>query len=122
MSILPKTIPIPGNRYNRIMPSRFVQDFFDFIREQGAIGLAVGFVLGAAVKDVVNAFVNDIVNPLLGLMLGKAEVLRKASFRISTAEIKWGDFLATTIDFIIIAVFVYYFVKILKINRLDKAK
>lgn len=94
----------------------------DFIREQGVIGLAVGFILGGAVSNLVSALVDDIINPLLGLILGAAEGLATASLKIGTAELMWGHLLTVLIDFIIIALVVYYGVRALKLDQLDKKK
>lgn len=95
-------------------------EFLEFVKKQGIVGLAVGFVLGGSVSKVVTALVNDIINPLMSLILGKAENLREAKLVIGDAEILWGDFLSVTIDFIIIAVVVYYAVKLLGIQDLKK--
>ena len=42
-----------------------MKGFLDFIREQGVVGLAVGFILGGAVSKLVTAIITDIVNPIL---------------------------------------------------------
>lgn len=99
-----------------------MKGFLDFIREQGVIGLAVGFILGGAVSKVVTALVTDIINPLLGIVLGAAEGLKTASFGIGSARILYGDLLSVLIDFLVVALVVYYGVKILGLNRLDKSK
>ena len=96
--------------------------FLDFIREQGVVGLAVGFILGGAVSKVVTGFVEDVVNPLVGLALGSAEGLKAASVPVGSAKILYGALLSTTIDFIIIALVVYFGVKMLKLDKLDKKK
>ena len=96
--------------------------FFNFIREQGLVGLAVAFILGQAITRVVQAFVNDIINPLLGLALGTAGSLKDAKFHFFSATIAWGDFVNTSIDFLTIALVVYLGVKLLKADRLDKKK
>ena len=49
-----------------------MKGFTDFIREQGVVGLAVGFILGGAVSKVVSSLVSDIINPVLGIVLGAA--------------------------------------------------
>ena len=97
-----------------------MHEFMDFIRKQGVVGLAVGFVLGSAVSKVVTALVTDIINPLLSILLGKTENLKAAKFAVGDVEILWGDFLSTTIDFLIIALVVYYAVKLLGINPSGK--
>lgn len=99
-----------------------VKGFIDFVREQGVVGLAVGFILGGAVSKVVSALVDDIINPVLGVFLGQAESLRKASLTIGEATIKWGDFMVVVIDFLIIALVVYYIVKGLGLDKADKKK
>ncbi|KXK11088.1 MAG: Large-conductance mechanosensitive channel [Microgenomates bacterium OLB23] len=52
-----------------------LEQFFEFVREQGVIGLAIGFILGGAVTKLVAAFVQDIINPLVGIALGAATSL-----------------------------------------------
>ncbi len=91
-------------------------EFMDFIRKQGVVGLAVGFVLGGAVSKVVTALVTDIINPLLGIVVGRTEGLKEAKWSFAGGEILWGDFLAVTIDFLVIALVVYYAVKLLGIE------
>jgi len=99
-----------------------IQGFFDFIRKQGVVGLAVGFILGGSISRLVSAFVNDIVNPLLGLALGKVEGLKSASIRIGSAEVRYGDFLGTLVDFIVIALVVYLGYKALGIEKAGEKK
>jgi len=96
--------------------------FFEFIREQGTIGLAVGFILGGAVSKVVASLVADIVNPIVGIALGAAGNLSDYSLKIGPATIKYGNFLAVLIDFIIIAAVVYFGIKGLGLDKLDKKK
>ncbi len=97
-----------------------MKGFMDFIREQGVVGLAVGFILGGAVSKVVASLVSDIINPVLGLVLGKVDGLASASIKIGEASIMWGSFLTVLIDFLVIALVVYYGVKGLGLNKLDK--
>ena len=96
--------------------------FMDFVRKQGVVGLAVGFILGGAISKVVTALVTDIINPLLGVFLGAADGLKQAHLNVGEVEILWGDFLSVTIDFLIIALVVYYGVKVLGLEHLDKKK
>lgn len=99
-----------------------MKNFLDFVREQGVAGLAVGFILGGAVSKVVAALVTDIVSPLLGVALGAVGGLKTASFYIGPAEILYGDFVSVIIDFLVIALVVYFGVKMLGLDKLDKKK
>ena len=98
-----------------------VSGFFDFIREQGVVGLAVGFILGGSIRSVVDSIVVDIINPLLGLILGKVD-LSQAVLKIGSAQIAWGNFVTTLINFTIVAGVVYFGVKGLGLEKLDKKK
>jgi len=97
-----------------------MKGFIDFIRERGVVGLAVGFILGGAVSKVVSALVTDIINPLLGIVLGATGNLKVMSFKIGSAEILYGDLISITIDFLVIAAVVYFGVKLLGLDKLDK--
>jgi large conductance mechanosensitive channel len=97
-----------------------MKGFLDFIREQGVVGLAVGLVLGVAVKDVVNSFVESFVNPLLGLILGGTGGLETYELKVGNVIFTWGKFLSTSIDFLVVAAVIYFVVKGLKLDKLDK--
>jgi large conductance mechanosensitive channel len=99
-----------------------MEGFMDFIRKQGVVGLAVGFILGGAVSKVVSSLVEDIINPLLGIALGAAGSLETASLKLGPASIMWGSFVAVLIDFLVIALVVYYGVKGMGLDKLDKKK
>jgi large conductance mechanosensitive channel len=99
-----------------------MKNFIQFVREQGVVGLAIGFILGGAVGKVVSSLVADIIQPILGLVLGVAGGLTEASFKILGATIKYGNFIAVLIDFIIIALVVYFGFKALKLDKLDSPK
>ncbi len=98
-----------------------MQGFLDFIREQGVVGLAIGFILGAEVTALVKALVTNIINPIIGLF-GSADSLADASFMIGDATIGYGAFVAQLINFLIIAAVVYYVFKGLGLDKLDKKK
>jgi len=99
-----------------------MKGFLEFVREQGVMGLAVGFILGGAISKVVTSFVNDIINPILGLILGAAGDLSAMSIRLGRVEIMLGNFIAVLIDFLVIAAVVYFGVKKLGLDKLDKKK
>lgn len=96
--------------------------FVRFVREQGVVGFAIGFILGGSVSKVVASLVNDIINPVLGLALGFAGGLKEQSFTILSAKITWGHFVGNVIDFIVIALVVYYGFVLLGLTKFDKKK
>ncbi len=94
------------------------QGFLNFVREQGVMGLAIGFILGTAVTKVVTSFVQDVLNPIIGILVGSTDSL--ANWAMGT--VKFGAFLTATIDFLIIAAIVYALFKALKLEKLDIKK
>ncbi len=106
----------------------WLQGFVNFVREQGVVGLAVGFILGVAAKGVVDSLVSNIINPLVGVLYGGGGQLTEKTWCLKTVADKctnpigYGDFLNTLINFVIVAGVVYFIVKQLKLDRLDKPK
>lgn len=99
-----------------------MKGFLEFIREQGVVGLAVGFILGGAVAKLVASLVSDIINPILGIVLGATKGLDNAYVSFGSAKVLYGHFLSTLIDFLVIALVVYFGIKWLKLDKLDKKK
>lgn len=99
-----------------------MKGFLEFVREQGVVGLAVGFILGGAVSKLVTSLVTDLVNPIVGIALGKAQNLTEATVQFGSAKLLIGNFISVLIDFAIVALVVYFGVKLLKLDKLDKKK
>jgi large conductance mechanosensitive channel protein len=103
-----------------------LQGFVDFIRQQGVIGLAVGLVIGTQVKVLVDSIVNSFINPIVGLMLpGKGGLDTKIltiSVNGKLAIFTWGLFLGQVINFVAVVAVLYFIVKALKLDKLDKKK
>ncbi len=99
-----------------------MKGFIEFVREQGVMGLAIGFILGGAVSKTVSALVEDVINPIIGLALGKVGNLAGATFQIGDATVGWGHFVSVLIDFLVVALVVYYGFKLLRLGKIDKPK
>ena len=99
-----------------------MKGFLEFVRQQGVVGLAVGFILGGAISKLVTAVVDDLISPILSLGLSNIKNLKEAYFRIGPVKLLWGDFLNVVINFVVIALVVYFGVKLLKLDKLDKKK
>lgn len=100
--------------------------FMNFVREHGVIGLAVGLVLGVQVKAVVDQIVASFINPLLGLVLpGEGSLGQKTfSFTLNdkTADFGYGAFITVLISFLVVAAVIYFLVRGLRLDKLDKKK
>jgi len=94
-----------------------MKGFVDFMREQGVVGLAIGFIIGGAVSKLVASFVSDVINPLVGLIFSVDSLAE-----MSAGVVTYGAFLTALIDFAIIAAVVYFMFKGLGLEKLDKKK
>jgi len=106
-----------------------IQEFFDFLKTFGVIGLAIAFVIGAAASKLVSAFVNDIVNPVVGLFLPSGDLATMhtnvtSSVSGATSQFMYGDLIANIIDFLIIALIVFLAHKVVSKYKIveDKTK
>ncbi len=107
--------------------ARHVNGFLEFIREQGVIGLAIGFVMGAAAATLVKSLIDNVVMPPLGILLGSADGLKGLSANLGhhagkEVTLNYGVFLNDLVNFLILALAVYVVVKMLRLDRLDKKK
>lgn len=101
----------------------FIKDFKHFIARGNVVDLAVAVVLGAAFGQIVTSAVNDLLMPIIGVLLGGIDfttykiVLKNAildsSGSIAKPEvaIKIGNFIQVTINFLLIALFVFVLLK-----------
>ncbi len=104
----------------------FWQEFKEFAVKGNALDMAIGIILGAAFNKIVNSLVNDILMPPLGILIGGVDfknlqvVLKDAVADVPAVVIRYGQFVNTIIEFLIVALSVFVVVKVM--NRLIKAR
>ena len=82
--------------------------------------MAIGVIIGGAFQKIVSSLVNDIIMPTLSIFTGKVD-FSDLVFTVGNSSIKYGSFITTIVDFLIIAFSI--FIAIRTINKLnDKAK
>jgi large conductance mechanosensitive channel len=96
--------------------------FMDFIRTQGVVGFAVAFILGGAVSLLVKSGIDNIINPILGIVLGRAKDLADSFIPFFGAKIMWGKFVNDLINFFVLTAVVYFGIKKIGLDKLDKPK
>lgn len=100
-----------------VIPMRkFLQEFKAFAMRGNVLDLAVGVIIGGAFQKIVSSLVSDVISPLLGLF-GNAN-FDGLALHIGTVELRYGAFITTVIDFIIMALIIFLMVK--GINRLTR--
>ncbi len=99
-----------------------MKGFIEFIRTQGVVGLAVGFLLGGSINELIKSLIDNMINPLIGILLYRAKELSDATFVIMGSTFKYGAFITTLINFCVVAAVVYFGVKGIGLEKLDKKK
>ena len=99
-----------------------LQDFKAFIRRGNVIDLAVGVIIGGAFGKIVTSLVNDILTPFISIIAGGVNLsslrTRIGGSDASPVFLNWGSFIQAMIDFLIIAVSIFFIVRV--INRFHK--
>ena len=87
-----------------------LDEFKKFVMRGNVIDLAVGVIIGGAFGKIVASLVNDILMPIIGLLLGGVDFSGLA-FTVGKAVVKYGSFIQTLIDFLIIAFVIFMIVR-----------
>jgi large conductance mechanosensitive channel len=108
-----------------------IQEFREFAIKGNMVDLAVAVIIGGAFGKIIDSLVKDIIMPLIGLLLGGVDfrqlfiTLGSASYatlaeaeKAGAAVLRYGTFLQTLVDFLIIAWAIFLAVK--AINRMKR--
>lgn len=90
----------------------FIKDFKAFAMKGNVMDLAVAVIIGAAFGAIVSSLVADIITPLL-LTPALNAVGAKDIAELKWGEVKYGNFLAAVINFIVIALVIFSLIKAL---------
>jgi large conductance mechanosensitive channel len=86
------------------------KEFFAFLKQYGVIGLAIAVIIGGKLNDFVTSLVNDILMPLVlqpALRAANVDDIRKLSWN----GVLYGKFVGAGIDFLVVAILVFFFAK-----------
>jgi large conductance mechanosensitive channel len=87
-----------------------LQEFKKFALKGNVLDLAVAVIIGAAFGKIVTSLVQDIIMPIVGLLMGGIN-FSHLSITVGEDEIKYGVFIQTIIDFLIIAISIFFVVR-----------
>jgi large conductance mechanosensitive channel len=94
-----------------------LKEFREFAVRGNVMDLAVAVIIGGAFGKIVTSLVNDILMPLIGLVMGGVNFANLAIV-VGGAEVRWGAFVQSIIDFVIIAFVIFLLVRAM--NRLKR--
>lgn len=104
--------------------SKFISEFKEFALKGNVLDLAVGVVIGTAFNKIVSSLVNDIIMPPIAAITGGVNfkslsyVIKPASGEVEAITLNYGMFIQNIVDFLIIALSIFVFIKVIaKLNR-----
>lgn len=108
---------------------KFAKDFATFIKRGNVFDLAVGIIIGGAFGRIIASFVADLFSPLISVLLGDVNlaelrvIITQATDTEPELAIRYGAFLTTVIDFLLIALVVFFMIRmIMKMKKKEEAK
>ena len=91
--------------------SNEASEFKTFISRGNVVDMAVGVIIGGAFGKIVTSLVNDVLMPIIGVFLGGLD-FSDLSIKVGDATIKYGSFIQTIVDFLIVAFCIFMIVKL----------
>ena len=100
---------------------KFWSEFKEFAMRGNVMDLAVGVIIGGAFQKIVSSLVADVISPLLGLFGGIN--FENKLLQIGDVHLKYGAFITTVIDFLIMAFIIFLMIKLInKVTAIGKKK
>lgn len=87
------------------------KDFKDFAMKGNVMDLAIAVIIGAAFSKIVTSLVEDLIMPAVGLLLGGFSIAG-AEYQLGDATLRYGAFLQSVLDFLIIAFSIFMVIRI----------
>ena len=108
---------------------RFLQEFREFAMRGNMVDMAVGIIVGAAFGKIVSSLVADVIMAPLGLLIGGVDftdlaiTLKRATEDAPAVVLRYGIFIQTVFDFVIVAFAIFLLVKgVNSLKRKQNAK
>ena len=90
---------------------KFFEEFKAFAMRGNVMDLAVGVIIGAAFKAIVDSLVADVISPIIGLFA--KQDFSGLVLRLFGVEIRYGAFITSIINFVLMAFIIFLFVKVM---------
>jgi large conductance mechanosensitive channel len=88
-----------------------LKEFVGFLKNYGVVGLAIAVIIGGKLNELVTSLVNDLLMPLIFqpfLRAAQVDDIRKLSYE----GIFYGKVVGSLIDFLVVAVLIFFFAKL----------
>lgn len=98
---------------------KLISEFKDFAMKGNVVDMAVGVIIGGAFGKIVSSLVDDVIMPLIGVITGGID-FSGLTATVGDAKITYGMFIQNVVDFLIIALCIFFMIK--GINKLMHKK
>lgn len=88
----------------------FIAEFKEFIARGNVMDLAVGVIIGGAFSAITTSLINDIIMPVLGIFTSSVSFADLYLY-VGGAEIMYGNFIQAVLNFLVMALVVFWLVK-----------
>ena len=101
-----------------------VSEFKAFVMKGNLVDMAAGIIIGVAIGKVVSSLVADVIMPPIGVLMGGVDfsnlgyLLQEAVGETPAVMLKWGAFVQSIIDFLIVALCVFLIIRL--VNKMQK--
>ncbi len=101
-----------------------MKEFKEFAMKGNVVDMAVGIIIGGAFGKIVSSLVADVIMPPIGVLMGGVDftslklILKAAHGDVAAVTLNYGQFIQTTLDFVIVAFAIFMMIK--GMNNLKK--
>ncbi len=110
-----------------------ISEFKEFAMKGNVVDMAVGIIIGGAFGKIISSLVSDIIMPVIGKLMGGVDFSQlyinlgegeypslEAAKEAGAATLNYGNFIQTTLDFLIIAFAIFMMIKVMNSVRKQK--
>ncbi len=98
---------------------KFLKEFKEFALKGNVMDLAIGVIIGAAFQAIVTSLTSDIISPLIGLVADTD--FSDMAVKINNVDIRYGAFITAVINFLIMALVIFLFLKVINKLKIGRA-
>jgi large conductance mechanosensitive channel len=109
-------------------PTGLIGEFMDFIKKTNAVALAIGVILGGAATKLVEAIMTNLLNPILGAILGGADLNNTLAIKLGQAAdgapnlLRIGGMIGAIINFVALMAVLFIIIKLVAKDMLAEKK
>ena len=98
-----------------------ISEFKEFVMKGNVLDMAVGIIIGSAFIKIVDSLVADMLMPVIGILIGGVD-FTTLSYNVGDAKLMYGNAIQATVNFIIIALVLFFILKAANKGKISSGK